>query len=444
MKKLFTLLGFLLFSAGMFAQYPGGDGLNVTTLWEQSDETFTNPDYNTGGNCRGMALGMQGGTPYLYVVSRADGQLGTHILNPATGEDIGMLINPSADLMAQGQFSINTVEVSEDGVIFVSSMTGTNGKFLNVYMYKNHTAEPKLMYSITRPAGLRLGDRFSVTGRYSDGSAKLYFSDHSAAHTVTVPTPWSCTVYALKLVADPGATGEYVCELENGVPKTIDANPDPECKNANMSIYRPVGAGNAYYWMSSTGGLYYNNGSSGSRIYPDQFTNRTTRPFYVGEKNGKHYMCCFDFESQRAYLVSYTLPETSGGATIEAITPGFRTPTGNYGSAQGCAEVAWRGAHPIIYLLAPDYGIGAYEVSTIDTGVKTIVEDQYSVKQNGSVLQVTGKEAIQSIELISLTGQQVAVSRNASEISAAVSKGVYLISIKSISGQRSVQKVLID
>ncbi|MDR0833652.1 MAG: T9SS type A sorting domain-containing protein [Candidatus Symbiothrix sp.] len=441
MKKLFTLLGFVLFSVVLVAQRPSGT--NVTTLWEKTFATDNLPDYiGTGSNCHAMTFGMMNGNPYLYVVTREPGYLGTHILNPATGEEVGMLINPSDELLDQGSFAINAVEVDEDGVIFVSNMAYQAGKRLNVYMYKNHTAEPKLVYSgppVAVASKPRLGDRFSITGKYSDGSAKLYFADYG----LTIARPQS-NLYVLKLVADPGAAGEYVCELDGGAAKVIEVNPDPDCKNNNLALYLSVGSG--YYWMSTTGGLYYNNGTTGSQIYYNQFINRSTGISYVGEKNGRHYMAYYEWEPGIAYLVSYTLPETEGGARIEAVTPGLLNPALMTQNAYGYGGVvvSWRGAHPIIYFLVYNYGIGAYEVSTIDTGIKALVADQYAVKQNGSVLQVTGKEDIQSIELVSLTGQLVAASRNSSEISAAVAKGVYLLTVKTASGQRSVQKVLIN
>ncbi|GHV59449.1 hypothetical protein FACS1894182_13560 [Bacteroidia bacterium] len=440
MKKLFTIISLLLISVVLVAQRPSGT--NVTTLWEKTFVTGNLPDYiGLSSNCHAMALGMVNGNPYLYVVTREAGYEGTHILNPANGEEVGLLTPPVDD--GTSDFFINSVAVTEDGVIFVSSMAYKVGATLNVYMYKNHTAAPKLVFTgpaVTKSSSPRLGDRFFVTGKYSDGSAKFYFADYGT----TIARPQS-NLYVLKLIADPSTSGEYVCELEGGGPKVIETNPEPETKNNNLAIYRPVGSG--YYWMSTTGGLYYNNGTTGSRIYFDQFKNRSTGPYYVGERNGKHYMAYYEWEPGIAYLVSYKLPETEGGATIEAATPdlyydGCGISQNPYG--YGDVAVDWRGAKPIIYFLGYNYGIGAYEVNSLSgTGITTPAVDKFLVKQNGNVLQVTGKEDIESIELINLTGQRIAGNHNASEISVAGEKGVYLVSIKSVSGQKTVQKVLI-
>jgi hypothetical protein len=438
MKKLFTIFCLLSISVVMIAQRPSG--LNVTTLWEKSAANGNLPAYiGASSNCHAMALGMMNGNPYLYVVTREPGYYGTHIVNAANGEEVGTLINPSEEYLAQGYFPINAVEVAADGAIFVCSMAQTTKNILNVYMYKSHSSAPKLVFSMTAPSGRRLGDRFIVTGKYSDGSAKLYFADYG---TAAVARPLN-ELYVLKLIADPSAAGEYVCALEEV--KNIESNPDPETKNNNLAIYLPVGSG--YYWMSTTGGLYYNNGTTGSRIYSDQFKNRSTGPYYAGERNGKHYMAYYEWEPGIAYFVSYTLPATEGGATIEAVTPNFCYDGGDVAQnayAYGGVAVDWRGAKPIIYYLGYNYGIGAYQVNSLsNTDIKTPVADKFSVKQNGSVLQFTGKEDIQSIELINLTGQRVASNHNASEISVAGQKGVYLVNIKSISGQQTVQKVLI-
>jgi hypothetical protein len=443
MKKIFTIISFLLISVVLVAQRPSGT--NVTTLWEKTAVTGNLPDYiGSSGNCHGMALGMMNGNPYLYVVTRESPYEGTHILNPATGEEVGLLQLPVDD--GSSDFFINAVEVAEDGVIFVSSMAYRVGAKLNVYMYKNHTSAPKLVFSgltVGTASKPRLGDRFTVTGKYSDGSAKLYFADYGT----TIARPQS-DLYVLKLVADPGASGEYVCELDGGAAKIIDVNAHADCKNNNLAIYLPLG-GNAYYWMSTTGGLYYNNGVTGSQIYYSQFKNRSTGPYYVGEKNGKHYMAYYEFEPGIAYLVSYTLPETEGGATIEAVTPNFyydgcviaQNPYGYGGVA-----VDWRGAKPIIYYLGYNYGIGAYEVNSLNgTGLTTPVPvaEKFLMKQTGNILQITGEEEIAAIELINLMGQRVVGNQHASEISTAGEKGVYIVSIKGVSGLKTVQKVLI-
>jgi hypothetical protein len=286
-----------------------------------------------------------------------------------------------------------------------------------------------------------LGDRFTVKGKYSDGSAKLYFADYSNDSISTGVKPPKGEVFVAKLVADPSTSGEYVFELDEI--KVIDTNPDPETKNNTLAVYSPVA--NGYYWMSTTGGLYYNNGTTGSRIYPTEFKNRSTSPFYVGERGGKHYTAYYEFEAGVAHLVSYTLPETAGGATIEASTPDFcfegsGVKQNTY--AYGGVAVDWRGAKPIIYYLGTNYGIGAYQVTAL-TGIETPATDNLFVKQNGNVLQVTGKEAIQSIELINLTGQRVAANHSASEITVAGLKGIYIVNIKTVSGQKIAQKVVI-
>jgi hypothetical protein len=435
------MISLVLISVVLVAQRPSGT--NITTLWEKTAVTGNLPDYiGSNSNCHGMALGMMNGNPYLYVVTREAPYEGVHVLNPATGEEVGLLQPPGND--GTSDFFINAVEVSEDGVIFVSSMAYKVGASLNVYMYKNHTSAPKLMFSgltVGTASKPRLGDRFTITGKYSDGSAKFYFADYG----LTIARPQS-NLYVLELVADTHVQGEYVCELEGGAPKTIDVNAHADCKNNNLAVYLPLG--NGYYWMSTTGGLYYNDGVTGGQIYYDQFKNRSTGPYYVGERNGKHYMAYYEFEAGIAYLVSYTLPETPGGATIEASTPNLYydgCPIAQNSYGYGGVAVDWRGEKPIIYYLAYNYGIGAYQVNSLSgTGIATPDTDSFLIKQNGNVLQITGKEEIESIELINLTGQRMASNRNASEITIFGEKGVYIAIIKSVSGRKTALKVFIE
>lgn len=170
MKKLIYLLVLVLFIAGLgYSQ--------VTTLWEKSAATSSLPIWlNTTGNGeRGLAYGMVGGNHRLYIVSR-NSTYGNNIYvyNATNGDSVGLLNTTG---ISGGLFIINDVEVSSNGVIFVSNMTtdATSGANpFKVYRYTSETEDPVAVISYNTAVATRLGDKITVTGSTADNSVTIW------------------------------------------------------------------------------------------------------------------------------------------------------------------------------------------------------------------------------------------------------------------------------
>src|SRR3970282_2234124 len=132
MKKLFLLLTILFLTAEFsYSQ--------VTTLWEKSATTTTNPAWNTGSVTRGLSYGQVGANHRLFVVTRAASFGGKQILifNSTTGDSVGVLDTAG---IAGGTLAVNDVEVSADGKIFVCNLAA--GGFFKVYRYDTEACAP--------------------------------------------------------------------------------------------------------------------------------------------------------------------------------------------------------------------------------------------------------------------------------------------------------------
>jgi len=132
-----------------------------------------------------------GANERVFAVSREGGNL-VHILNASTGADIGTL--PMGTGVVTGSyFVINDAGMTSDGILLVGSMALANGEF-KVYRWDTETSDPTL--AISYPAALgRLGDKITVVGSISAGTARVYAATASAVEGKT-------KIYYFDMVAD--------------------------------------------------------------------------------------------------------------------------------------------------------------------------------------------------------------------------------------------------
>ncbi|MFO7524738.1 MAG: T9SS type A sorting domain-containing protein [Ignavibacteriaceae bacterium] len=163
MKKMLYLIVFLIIAVSTsYSQ--------VTTLWEKSAATSTNPVWNTGSVVRGLSYGQVGADHRMYVVNR-HGDFGgkqIFIYNAITGDSVGTLDTTG---LSGGTLVINDVEVSTDGKIFVCNLAV--GGFFKVYKYDTEASAPAAVIDFDA-AGKRLGDKITVTGSTSDNSIIIW------------------------------------------------------------------------------------------------------------------------------------------------------------------------------------------------------------------------------------------------------------------------------
>ena len=141
---------------------PGRYSGLATTRWSLAPGSR---DYVTSDNTqRGMALDPVSGN--LVVVSRAPTN-GVHLLNSATGADIGDLDQSSmGSIGTPGTFAMNIPAVADDGVLFVCNLI-TSGASDSFAIYRWDTATLGAYQGIAyygNPAIGRLGDTFIARG----------------------------------------------------------------------------------------------------------------------------------------------------------------------------------------------------------------------------------------------------------------------------------------
>ncbi|MBN2571827.1 MAG: DUF4623 domain-containing protein [Ignavibacteriales bacterium] len=173
MKKLLFVLSIVgLFAVNSFGQ--------MSTLWERNATQGSKPTWmGTGSTERGIAYGYVGSNHRLYVPSRNGGTF-VYVLDANTGADILDGGNPKSlntTGISGGLFVIQDAEVSEDGIIFVCNLTtDASTSPFKVYRWDSESALPSLAITYTSPALLRLGDKFTITGKVSDNTAIIWVS----------------------------------------------------------------------------------------------------------------------------------------------------------------------------------------------------------------------------------------------------------------------------
>jgi hypothetical protein len=148
MKKQLILFCMLLFTASAVnAQYP--------LRWVK--HYFINPASDV---TRGAAYNPA--TDHVLVASRYYGK-GVFVLDAATGDSLMMMDSTG---ISGGTYSLNLVDVDDDGVIYVCNLSApqfTPGSELKIYRFTNEQASPEVVFSDALD-GERYGDAFNVTG----------------------------------------------------------------------------------------------------------------------------------------------------------------------------------------------------------------------------------------------------------------------------------------
>lgn len=180
-------------SLGFFIPYNTGNGIIIGTInniqdtilvsvvgelmpiWSLCAANNTLPSWlsPTGNTERGMAYGFVNNNHRIYVVNRPN----ITILNAATGDPVGTLNTANC---SGGTFVLNDAEVTEDGIIIGANLTtSASSDPFKVYKWdsESSTATSILTYS---GANIRLGDKITVVGSFSDNSAVLYAAANSS------------------------------------------------------------------------------------------------------------------------------------------------------------------------------------------------------------------------------------------------------------------------
>ena len=166
MKKVLFTFFVLIFIGFSSAQ--------ITSLWEFSAANSNMPSwFGTANTERGLAYGYVGGSHLIYVVSRNGGTF-VQILNGETGVTTGVL---DVTGISGGTFALNDIEVTEDGIIYGCNLVNDLAGVFKIYRWSSNVSAPTVAFFSDFGVLKRMGDNFTVTGSASDNSAKIWFCD---------------------------------------------------------------------------------------------------------------------------------------------------------------------------------------------------------------------------------------------------------------------------
>ncbi|MFZ4726808.1 MAG: T9SS type A sorting domain-containing protein [Paludibacter sp.] len=412
MKKTTSLIAAFLVAMSVSA------AVIVETNWQLSAATVpsTIPVWvGTGNLCRGLAYGKMGANERVFVISREGGNL-VHILNASTGADLGTL-PMGTDVVTGSYFVINDAGMTSDGVLLVGSMALANGEF-KVYRWDTETSTPTL--AISYPAALgRMGDKITVVGSITTGTARVYASTASAVDGKT-------KIYYFDMEADAANPGKYKFVQ---TPKTLasvttcTSNPAIGLKSNGDFYFKGGGTQISSYTSAGVLGTESSStivGSSGNT------------PRYIGKDAlNNEYICYFRNGATKEKLNILKLPNGDLSlATVVDSTAALGVNANGNGTS-GVVVNVLPNNDVELFVLSTNNGIGKYTVKGLftSTGLNDLSNNNVNVIYLKSTISVEGTR-VSSIELYNSLGQKVKSVLNSNELKTDNLKGVYIVQIK--------------
>mgnify|MGYP006280762605 FL=1 len=201
MRRLINILSIIIILTGMALAY----SLN----WANYE--YINPASDV---TRSLAYSYE--TDHLYLATRIDNQARVVILDPESGEKIGMLDTTDTGFQG-GTYRLNQVAVSDDGTIYVCNLSvpsaNADDKF-KIYRYTDENSAPELIFEDAMD-GMRYGDSFAAIG--SGDNTYLYSSAYQSENlAVFKVTSRVTTVEKIITLPEPGAARQGVSPVEPG------------------------------------------------------------------------------------------------------------------------------------------------------------------------------------------------------------------------------------
>ncbi len=299
----------------------------------------------TASTERGLAYGFVNNNHRLYVVSRPN----VLILDAQTGDVVG---NLNISGITGGTFTLNDVEVTEDGKIIAANLTtNASTSTFKVYKWDSETSTPQVIIEYSGGA-YRLGDKITIVGKWSDNSA-VHYAGVANSNKI------------LKWTMSNGAF--------NQTPQEIILS-DVSNYGTNPSV-APAGIGNSNFFVNATSILpkYYSPTGTNLGTAPSGIVATQSNAIRYFEKSGKKFLVTYQYGSFNENARILDITNGIQNATIYETTPTLGSNPNNIGLSGDVAVRYYGRGIFIIYVLATNNGIGAYQI-TIDT--TTLVEDK--------------------------------------------------------------------
>jgi hypothetical protein len=332
------------FNLSPLSSFGGGDG------WLAPGEggyTYL----GTANNERGLAYG----NGHVYLVSRNGGTF-VRILNPTTGADLGAL---NVTGISGGTFTVNTIAVGGDGVIYVNNLTTQSTTSpLKVYSWLNEGAAPAVVYSGDgNLPGSRIGDSFAAFGSGSNTRLALGYSSSpmvAGNNGYAIVNPSAGTATAVGFVGTPPNAGDFRLGLTFSDSSHVLGSP-------GSSLYR-------YASFSGASGTLL-----GSPSFPDPAGATADRLMAYTVVGGKALLAVQS--TGDSHVSIYDETDTANPVYLASgnNTSGTLTANGN-----GTGELAWGDPvyNPVsgrwsenLYAMSSNQGIQAYVFTIPEPGV---------------------------------------------------------------------------
>ncbi len=286
----------------------------------------------TGHTERGFAVDANN----VYVASR-NGGIFVKVHDRLTGAVTGDLVTTG---ITGGTFVINDVEVTADGVILAANMAMGDAGIFKIYQM-DAIADPVVLieYPVT---GGRFGDKFTVVGSMSDGSAVIYAANGSAAEVVK----WSME-----------ADGEG---FAFGEPETISI----AVANGGTPVVAPLPDGSFYYTASGHGVSKLNaDGTLIGAVSTDLVASSSTAMKYLGTEGTDEFLAIYQNGTGNENIrVIRLINGDPTDAVIEFVTPSMfvnANPNGT-GDVAFIPNLAKETGNVDLYVMGTNNGVGGY------------------------------------------------------------------------------------
>ena len=436
MKKI------ILFFAALFitCSVIGKVGFNPAKWIEKAPLGYID---NKNDQCRGMALGTFAGKSQkvLAAVTRLTGNRVVYI-NPADGAVLG---ETSLSSLNGGAIACNDAEFTEDGRLLICNVgIYNNNPVFKVYCLDSPEGTPYkvIQWNLNASVYERYGDTFTVTGKMSDGSAKVYVVNSQSTGNGRV-LRWS-------MIED--TPGTYI--FDESSPDTF-YDPGTGVSNpANIDFisencFVVKGSTQKGRIISTTGGgtLLYEIDlgilpSSGSEAYVSLRHVATD----VDENVYFAYLRPNDGTVGPRVRIFSTDPESDSFTNPGPVTASQPSTELLGANALGAGTANGNSAGKIIpeiiedggvyklylYTLVTNNSISKIEVTGIPLPVPNKMKEQFSDVLNinvaNGILSVTGVDS-PSITLYNIMGQKVKSAANANQLPVEGLQGVYIATV---------------
>lgn len=400
-----------------------------------------------GTAARNMAVGKMNSNDRVFLFSReGNGYAKVLIYDAASGAYVdslrtGSVVSPTG---AGNLVSIGDGDLTEDGKLLLSNVvgpkTGQDLYFFRVYMW-DHELQPQPQVVINYYTGSayntgRFGDKITVTGNYSDGTACLYATNKLLGYSKVLR--WS-------MQPDASNPGQFVFrntpdELFAVYGKGIQSS---LCQNES---------GEFYYKESERLLIKYSaSGDSVGVSSPELVRRWGTSVTYIGKKGNDDILAYFRYRSKETSPVEAVQERADlllvpNGQLSEARLLATTPTLGPEYNLNGWGDVEARrvGNHVELFVLSATNGFAKFTVNDVFTltDVAGIAQPDLTVRRMNDVLLVEG-EIPELLELYNISGQLVRTARHSSSISTEQLKGIYLLRVKIPSKQAETLKVII-